>query len=194
MVAEGDVTAGLRAVLERTRDELAALSWFSSVGQPPTEAETAEAQAYLMGIDASAIEAGSTGDIHWVADWAEAERVVRDPAGADWWAAEAELHEATLAKLGPVAASPGFTSALNETVHAVSDIVMGAAALAAARAGLAEQAVIRVAAGAAGETAEQVLALRLAGLAPDHPFEIKRRLYAGGRWPLGVVGRALAVF
>ena len=193
-MTESSGAAGLRVVLERTRAELAALSWFSSVGQPPTEAEAAEARAYLMGIDASAIDASAIGDIRWVADWAEAERVVRDPAGADWWAAEARLQEATLAVLGPVAKSAAFVSALNETVHGVSDIVMGAAALAAARAGLAEQAVIRVAAGAAGETAEQVLALRLAGLAPDHPFEIKRRLYAGGRWPLGLVGGALVVF
>jgi len=176
-------------VLERTRAELAALSWFSSVGQPPTEAEAAEARAYLTGVDA-----GAPGALRWVADWAEAERVLRDPAGADWWAAEARLHAATLAALGPVAKSAAFAGALNEAVHGVSDIVMGAAALAAARAGLAEQAVIRVAAGAAGETAEQVMALRLAGLAADHPFEIKRRLYAGGRWLLGMVGGALVVF
>jgi hypothetical protein len=169
--------------------ELAALPWFSSLGQPSSEAETAEARAYLGGLDPA-----TPGAIHWVSDWAEAERIVRDPAGAGWWGAEARLHRASLAALGPIAETPAFVAALNEAVHAVSDVVMGAAALAAARAGLAEQAVIRVAAGAAGETAEQVMVARLAGAAPDHPFEIKLRLYAGGRWPLGVTGDALAVF
>jgi hypothetical protein len=176
-------------VLDRARAELAALPWFSSVGQPPTDAETAEAKAYLRALDAEASAA-----IHWVSDWAEAERIVRDPGGADWWGAEARLHRASLAALGPVSETPAFIAALNEAVHAVSDVVMGAAALAAARDGLAEQAVIRVAAGAAGETAEQVMAARLAGAASDHPFEIKLRLYAGGRWPLGTTGGALAVF
>jgi len=176
-------------VLDRARSELAALPWFSSVGQPPAQAETAEAEAYWRALDP---DAGGT--IHWVADWVEAESIVRDPAGADWWGAEAGLHRASLAAIGPVAETPAFIGALNEAVHAVSDIVMGAAALAAARDGVAGEAVIRVAAGAAGETAEQVMAARLAGAAPDHPFEIKLRLYAGGRWPLGMAGEALAIF
>jgi len=162
---------------------------FRRFGQPPAEAEAAEARTYLRGLDAA-----SSGDIRWVSDWAEAERIVRDPAGADWWGAEARLHRASLAALGPVSETPAFIAALNEAVHAVSDVVMGAAARAAARDGLTGEAVIRVAAGAAGETAEQVMAARLAGAAPDHPFEIKLRLYAGGRWPLGAAGGALAVF
>jgi hypothetical protein len=179
---------GPRAALARAAAELSALPWFSSLGQPPTEAETAEARAYLRGIG------NDDADIRWVADWAAAERLVRDPAGADWWAAEDRLHAASLAALGPAAGKPAFVAGLNAAVHSVSDTVMGAAALAAARAGLAEEAVIRVAAGAAGQAAEQVLAARLAGAGADHPFEIKLRLYAGGRWPLGVLGGALAIF
>jgi hypothetical protein len=172
----GEGGAGLRAVLDHARAELSALPWFSSVGQPPAQAESAEAKAYLRALDADA-----SGGIRWVSDWAEAERIVRDPAGAGWWAAEAGLHRASLAAIGPVAESPAFIGALNEAVHAVSDVVMGAAARAAARDAVAGEAVIRVAAGAAGE-------------APDHPFEIKLRLYAGGRWPLGLAGEALAIF
>jgi len=181
--------AGLRAVLDHVRSELAALPWFSSVGQPQTRAEAAEADAYLRALDADA-----SGGIRWVSDWAEAEGIVRDPTGAAWWSAEVELHRASLAAIGPVAESPAFIGTLNESVHAVSDIVMGAAARAAARDGVAGEAVIRVAAGAAGEAAEQVMAARLAGAAPDHPFEIKLRLYTGGRWPLGLAGEGLAVF
>jgi hypothetical protein len=149
----------------------------------------AETNAYWHALDADA-----SGGIRWAADWAEAERIVRDPAGSGWWAAETGLHRASLAAIGPVAESPAFIAALNEAVHAVSDIVMGAAARAAARDGVAGEAVIRVAAGAAGEAAEQVMAARLAGAAPDHPFEIKLRLYAGGRWPLGMAGEGLAIY
>lgn len=189
MLGAGEGGAGLRAVLDHARAELSALPWFSSVGQPAAPAETTEAEAYLRALDVEA-----SGGVTWVADWAAAERIVRDPTGAAWWSAEAGLHRASLAAIGPVAESPAFIGALNEAVHAVSDIVMGAAALAAARDGVAGQAVIRVAAGAAGEAAEQVMAARLAGAAPNHPFEIKLRLYAGGRWPLGMAGNALAVF
>ena len=175
-------------MLESTGAELAALPWFSSLGAPPTDAEAADARAYLTGLGAGVEE------LRWVTDWAEAEQVVRDPGGADWLSSEAALLEELMASLGPMAGEASFAGLLNVTVHRVSDTVMGAAALAAARDGVAGEAVIRVAAGAAGQTAEQVAVARLAGAGPDHPFEAKLRLYAGGRWPLGLVGGKLLIF
>jgi hypothetical protein len=71
--------------------------------------------------------------------------------------------------------------------------VHGKAATAASRMGGAAKASIHVAAGAA---AQAVYQLALARLAEDDasPFESKFRLFAAGRWPLGVVGSTLVLF
>jgi hypothetical protein len=63
-----------------------------------------------------------------------------------------------------------------------------------ARGGVADQALMRVAAGAAAQACHQAALARAAGAGDDHAFAQKFRLYAGGRWPLGVVGGRLFVF
>jgi hypothetical protein len=84
-------------------------------------------------------------------------------------------------------------TALTELTIEAGDLVHGKAAAAAARMGEAAAASIHVAAGAA---AQAVYQLALARLTQDRasPFESKFRLFAAGRWPLGVVGSRLVLF
>jgi len=71
--------------------------------------------------------------------------------------------------------------------------VHGKAGIAVAHMGGAAKASIHVAAGAAAQAAYQLALARLAEDAAS-PFESKFRLFAAGRWPLGVVGSTLIFF
>jgi hypothetical protein len=153
-------------------------AWFSTLGEPLGDEEIAEAAAYLAGLSLSA-------PLGLVRSWNEAREACRGAAGA-WWAAE-EAERATLekkARLDP--ADPGWL-ALNEAFH-------GAAAVAAARAGCADAALIRAAAGAAGYAAYQARLARAAGARTGHPFLRKYALYCGGRWPLGLYDGRFLIF
>jgi hypothetical protein len=108
-------------------------AWFSSLGEPLGEAERAEIAAYLSGLDMAA-------SLHAVSSWHEAAKVCRGAAGA-WWDAE-EAERSRLAKRATLNPADPDWLALNEVLH-------GAAAVAAARAGCADAAYIRAAAGSA---------------------------------------------
>jgi hypothetical protein len=71
---------------------------------------------------------------------------------------------------------------------------LGAASIAAARDGVADPALSRVAAGAATQAAYQAALARAAGSPDSHPFAIKFRLFAAGRWPLGLVSDTFHLF
>jgi hypothetical protein len=73
-------------------------------------------------------------------------------------------------------------------------VLLGAAAVAAARAGMADPSVTRVAAGAASQACDQAALALAAGADGHHPFAAKYRLFLAGRWPLGVVGSRGFVF
>lgn len=180
--------AAARAAIDRLRDEIPHLPWFASLGAAPSDAETAQALAYLEALD----------ETDWALDWAdgwdEAERVARDPAGAAWWRREQVHQKALLDALGILAREPQFIDRLNAAVLAASDHAMGRAAVAAAAAGVTRQAIIRVAAGAASQAFEQAALARAAGAPANHPFLLKLELYAAGRWPLGVAGGAFHMF
>lgn len=153
-------------------------AWFSTLGEPLGEDERSEIASYLAGL-------GMTVGVHQVKTWSEAGQLCRTPS-EDWWRAE-EDERARLergARLDP--ADPEWL-ALNEALH-------GAAAVAAARGGCADPALIRVAAGAASYAAYQARLARAAGAAGAHPFLRKYNLYCGGRWPLGVYDHSFAIF
>lgn len=155
-------------------------TWFSALGEPLGEDERSELARYLagLGMDPSVRP-------HAVTTWNEADKLCRTPSDA-WWRAEederARLERST--RLDP--ADPDWL-ALNDALH-------GAAAVAAARVGCADAALIRVAAGAAGYAAYQARLARAAGAASGHPFLRKYALYCGGRWPLGLYHGQFAIF
>jgi hypothetical protein len=155
-------------------------AWFSALGEPLGDDERREIAGYLAGL-------GMDGALHVlpVRTWDEAGKTCSAPSN-DWWRAEEEARARLErgAQLDP--ADPAWL-ALNDALH-------GAAAVAAARAGCADAALIRVAAGAASYAAYQARLARAAGAAAAHPFLRKYALYCGGRWPLGVYDNSFAIF
>ena len=154
-------------------------AWFSALGEPLGEAEHAEISAYLHGLGLPDLP------VRAASSWQEAGGLCRQPADAWWQAEEAErLRLESSAHLDP--ADPAWLQ-VTERLH-------GAAAVAAARSGCADTALIRVAAGAATFAAYQQRLAQAAGAPAAHPFMRKYALYIGGRWPLGVYGERFAIF
>jgi hypothetical protein len=106
-----------------------------------------------------------------VSSWREAGELSRTAAD-EWWRAE-EAERARLER------NARLDQPIRTGLH-------GAAAVAAARAGCADAALIRAAAGAASYAAYQARLAQAARAPAAHPFLRKYALYCGGRWVLGV--------
>jgi hypothetical protein len=154
-------------------------AWFSTLGEPLGAAEQAEIDAYLAGLGMRVAV------VHLIATWEEAAGICAQRADA-WWKAE-EAQTGPLEQKTTLDPADPEWLALNEKLH-------GAAAVAAARAGCADAALIRVAAGAASYAAYQARLARAARAPAGHPFLRKYALYCGGRWPLGVYEGRFAIF
>jgi hypothetical protein len=164
------------------------LSWFAACGEALTVGEIADAEAWTraLGLAVAGVErVASLGDAAAVAkrpDWSRA-----------WWEAEEQARRALYAAAS-ASGEERLLEALSAVIESAGDTLHGAASVAIARAGVADPALARVAAGAAAEAAYQA-ALALAAEAGDaHPFAVKFRLLTAGRWPLGIVGRSCFVF
>jgi hypothetical protein len=153
-------------------------AWFSALGEPLGAAERSEIAAYLSGL-------AMDSPVHAVSSWREAFEICTRPA-EDWWNAE-ESEKTRLEQAVKLDRADRDWLALNQVLH-------GAAAVAAARTGCADTALIRAAAGAASYAAYQARLARAAGAPADHPFLRKYALYCGGRWPLGVYAGRFAIF
>ncbi|MBI1776774.1 MAG: hypothetical protein HYR63_15625 [Proteobacteria bacterium] len=177
------------AAIDRFRQLISNGSWFAAVGARLTAAELGEAASYLAAL------AVGRWTINPVADWAEAKALAKgaswDPS---WQDAERELHERLFAQARRLIVGVALIDALDRVTEAASDAVNGAAALVSARSGAADPALLRVATTAATQACYQAaLALATGGNA-DHPFSTKHRLFAAGRWPLGVIHGQFHVF
>jgi hypothetical protein len=177
------------AVVARFAESLRHVSWFAVVGQDLSDEERREARDYLTTIGFPRAQVAP------VADWRAAEAATRDAQWSRaWWEAEEAERARLLQAAGKTHGQHALLTALSRVTLDASDVVLGAASIAASRSGLADPALARVAAGAATQAAYQA-ALALAANAGDtHPFAIKFRLFAAGRWPLGVVGQTFPVF
>jgi hypothetical protein len=163
------------------------IAWFAATGAPIASGERDEAASYAAALgfrDAAAVP---------VVAWRAAQGVARGAGFAAWWAAEeregAALLEAANARFG---FAPLMT-ALTRVTSAASATVMEAATMALARRGISDPALARVAASAATQAAYQA-ALALATESGNHAFVIKFRLFAAGRWPLGIAESRLYLF
>ena len=178
----------LAAVL-RFAESLRHLSWFAVVGQALSADERRETQNYLaaIGFPHATVEA--------VADWRSAEAATRDAQWSRaWWDAEERERTRLLDQAGKVHGQHALLTALSRVTLDASDVVLGAASIAASRSGIADPALARVAAGAATQAAYQAALALAAGAGDAHPFAIKFRLFAAGRWPLGLVGQTFHLF
>jgi hypothetical protein len=155
-------------------------AWFATLGEPLGEAEAADIAGYLAGLGLAAAAPTLA-----VTSWRQAGEIARAPAGR-WW----DVEEAERARLERIAR---LDPADREWL-ALADALHGAAAVAAARAGCADQGLIRAAAGAATYAVHQYRLVRAAGGGDEHPFVRKYALFSGGRWPLGIYGDRVAIF
>jgi hypothetical protein len=170
-------------------ESLRHVSWFAATGQDLTDGERHEAADYLraIGFPDAAIDP--------VSDWRAAEAATRDAQWSRaWWDAEERCRAELLARAGETHGAHPLMTALSQVTLEASDVVLGAASIAAARCAIADPALARVAAGAATQAAYQAGLALAAGAGDLHPFAIKFRLFAAGRWPLGLVGRTFRLF
>ena len=164
------------------RAEVRAASWFAALGEPLTDGDRGDTKAYA-----------GTDDVELVTSWPDAERFLKSPATLDWWEREESLRKDLLARAEARHPERAFWTSLTELTTEAGDLVHGKAATAAARMGGAAPASIHVAAGAASQAVYQLAVARLAGETASL-FESKFRLFASGRWPLGVAGSRLVLF
>ncbi|MBL8836852.1 MAG: hypothetical protein JNL66_11420 [Alphaproteobacteria bacterium] len=184
-VAAGSGAFDALADFARQQSELA---WFAAVGEALTDGERAE------GLDYAKALGFTDAAIGMVADWPAAERATRGAGYEAWWSAENAERTALLETATRMFGRHPVMTALTHVTEAVSTVVLGAASVAAARSGVADVALARVAAGAATEAAYHAGLARIAGAGAHHPFAVKFRLFAGGRWPLGITGGILHLF
>jgi hypothetical protein len=174
--------------LAALRAEVRAASWFAALGEPLTEGDRSDAMTYAAALDCGPVEIGLA------RSWPDAERLLKAPDWSPaWWDREEALRQAALAAAEARYPERALWSSLTELTTEAGDLVHGKAATAAARLGNAAVASIHVAAGAASQAVFQLAVARLAGHAAS-PFESKFRLFAAGRWPLGILGSRLVLF
>lgn len=165
-------------------------AWFACLGLPLAPADLREVGAYLEALGYSP-ETSVTA----VAAWKQAEAITRDPSwDRTWWIREEQERERLMGvaqgKLGREALLERLTAA----TEMASQSIHGAAAIAAARDGVADAALVRAASGAATMALHGAALARLAEQGPRHLFVRKYTLFESGRWPLGVVGGSLYLF
>lgn len=130
-----------------------------------------------------------------VASWSEAAAVTRRPDWSHaWWQAEDQLRDRLYAAARTRLGEERLLAALGPPVDAAREVLLGAAAVAATRAGTADPALTRVAAGAASQACYQAALAALAEVGPAGAFAVKLRLFLAGRWPLGIVGGQFFMF
>ena len=172
-----------RATLDSLHTEVRAASWFAALGEELAEGDLVDARAYA-----------GVSDVVRVASWPEAEAFLKSAdASLDLWDREEALRKELLAAAEGRYPERALWTALTELTTEAGDLVHGKAATAAMRAGNAAAASIHVAAGAASQAVYQLAVARLAGVEPTS-FDSKFRLFAAGRWPLGVLGSSLLLF
>jgi hypothetical protein len=173
----------------RFATSLARQSWFAAVGQELTDGEKRDARDYLAALSLAHCE------LHFIADWRRAEAVTRDPNWSTaWWDAEEKQRLALLETVFHQWGEHPTLAALTRVTDAATRVTLGAASVAAARDGIADPALTRVAAGAASQAAYQAALAQVAGAGEAHPFAAKFRLFAAGRWPLGLIGDCFYLF
>ena len=175
--------------LGRFAETIGSASWFAACGEPLTIAEQDDAACWMasFGMKISGIDP--------VASWGEAGRLAKSPHWSRaWWDAEEEERKRLYVAAVEAAGEAALLAALTRVTDAATRLLHGAASVAASRAGVADPALTRVAAGAAGQACYQAALVLAADAGDTHPFAAKHRLFLAGRWPLGVVGERCFVF
>lgn len=164
-------------------------AWFSLLGQPVTADERRVIATYLHGL-------GVTDDlpVETLADWGGARAIVTDAAwDRRWWDAEQREKQRLWQRAVAAHGEVDVLQSLSRTLDS-SELVRRSACEAAERGGCTDVGLVGAAAAAASEALHLAELARLAGEVEVHPFHSKRALFAGGRWPLGILHDRYRIF
>jgi hypothetical protein len=170
------------------------------LGEPLDKGDLALARRYLDSLGFPDAEAAP------IESWEDAaEAAASHDLNAEGWEAEEQLRasatEAALAKLDEAALAAGLALVAEKAGEAAKEAVSEAAAMW----DLEDTELLNAIAGAAVQAAHLAALALLAAddddvASPDevdlldHPFMAKFRLFARGRWPVGLAGRTLNIF
>ena len=168
--------------------EMARIPWFETCGRPLSPDETARAASYVAALGIGEFP------VQGVSGWRAAQSLARNPDwNRDWWEAESQaekaLHLKGIARFG----RDDFLRNLTAVTEAASSIQLPASR-ALSRSGIDDQGLAKAAAGAASQACHQAAMACLNKSGESHLFARKFRLYAAGRWPLGIVQNRCFVF
>ena len=163
--------------------------WFLAVGLP-VEADLADlARDYL---DAAGFPEA---DVALVEGWEEAaEAAASTDWNSPWWEAEEQLLAALTAEAVARVGEHDFGLAMDHLRAQIAAPILSAAEEAARAGGVADEELIRAAAGAAVQASYQAALVLMTEGGADHPFAHKFQLFEAGRWPLGVTGSSFNLF
>jgi len=163
--------------------------WFSAVGETLTQSEIDETRGYVQALGLGEIEVES------VASWQDAKRTT---GASNWSRAWWQTEHAEERRLFGLAAQRNGNNAvmhrMTEIMEKSADLFLGPAAVASTRAGVADSALARSAAGAASQSLHQFGLTMLTEQSSEHFFAIKFRLFLAGRWPLSINDSIFYIF
>ena len=165
-------------------------AWFACLGLPLSAVDLRDARAYLCALGCS-----EQIEVRGVSGWREAESILRSSDwDVRWWQREEDERTALTSKAHARLGEAAARERLSATSEFNADPIHGAAAIAAARDGGADAALIRCASGAAAMALHERALAQLAECGSEHLFVRKYRLFESGRWPLCVLRDSFFLF
>ena len=167
-------------------ESLNANTWFSRLGEPLDPRDRTLARAYLDGLGFPEAEPAL------LSDWSEAataaESLDRDPVG---WEAEEMLRAGLITRVLERLDEEAVNVALSQIGSKTHDSSRDAVEEAASIDDIEDMELVHAAAGALAQAANGAALVIMAEAEddePPHPFLARWRLFARGRWPVGLAG------
>lgn len=167
-------------------DSLNANTWFSRLGEPLDEREQHLARIYLDGLGFPEAEPAVL--TSWDEAAGAAETLDRDPVA---WEAEEMLRTSLAAQALERLDEQAVATALAMVAQKTGDTARDAVEDAAAIADVEDMDLVHAAAGALAQAANGAALVVMTEAEDDddpHPFLARWRLFARGRWPVGLAG------
>lgn len=178
----------LRSVV-RFNKLLSSVHWFQDLGEP-LDKETQDTARYFA--DALGFPDAY---VALVEDWEEASYAAANP---DWntegWEAEEQLMATLTNQALELMSEEDLGMALTHVAATASPLIDDVVEALADEHGLADQAFLTAAKGAALQACHQSALVLAAGEEDTHPFALKYRLFELGRWPIGITGNSFNIF
>ncbi len=163
--------------------------WFRALGQPVGDVERDLVREYLSGLGIR-----EPYSVHVVQSWQQAHEIADSPVwDRRWWDAEQQERRRLYTRAIALRDRPAVLDRLSIAIE-LSDEVRSAAERASARRDRDDPGLVFAATGAACEAIHLAEVARLADAGNDHPFLLKKELFAAGRWPLGILSGQYCLF